>query len=148
MNAGPGHPSLRADVAVALAALLVRVPHTEIGRWLGVAGTTITRRGEDLRSWPSDDLLRLAAHSADVATALYLCGSGIETDTPEPVRVVGELLAQVEAGGELMREIAAALRDNRVNAAEARRLRQLITARHRDERTLLGDLAAIEGGKS
>jgi hypothetical protein len=145
MNAGPGHPALRAEVAVALTALLARVPHTEVGRCLGVAGTTITRRGEDLRSWPADDLLRLAAHDADLALALSRCGTGVEAEEPQPVRAVASLLDEVEAGGELTREIASVLRDGRVTVAEAKTLRLLLTARQRAEHQLLRDLAAIEG---
>lgn len=146
MTAGPGHPQLRAAVAVALAALLGRVQHTEVGRWLGLAQTTVSRRGEDLRNWPADDVLRLAAHDDDMALAVSRCGTGVEDDAPEPVRAIGELLAEVESGAELTREIARTLRDGRVRPGEAQALRRLIIARQRAESKLLSDLAAIEGG--
>jgi hypothetical protein len=134
-------------VASALAHLLARTSAAEAGRWLGVADTTITRRGDDLRTWPADDLLRLSGHDADLAQALARCGSGVEAEQPEPVRAIPALLAEIESGGELTREIAAVLRDNRVSSTEARRLRKLIEARHAEEHTLLVDLAAIEGGE-
>lgn len=146
MTLPPGHPSLRAAVALALAELLGRVSHAEVGRWLGVVQTTITRRGEDLRGWPADDLLRLAAHDPDMALALARCATGVAGERPEPVRAIGELLAEVEAGGELTREIGATLRDGRVHPGEARRLRKLIESRQRAESALLVDLKAIEGG--
>jgi len=146
VSAGPGHPSLRAAVALALAELLGRVPHAEVGRWLGVAGTTITRRGDDLHGWPADDVLRLAAHDDDLALALSRCGTGVASEQPQPVRAVGELLAEIESGGELAREIGATLRDGRVRPDEARRLRRLIQGRQRTEASLLADLRAIEGG--
>lgn len=147
MNAGPGHPILRAAVASALSQLLARTSAAEAGRWLGVADTTITRRGDDLRTWPADDLLRLGGHDADLALALSRCGSGVESASAEPMRAIPALLSEIESGGELTREIAAVLRDGRVKPAEARRLRKLIEARHHEEHTLLVDMAAIEGGE-
>jgi hypothetical protein len=148
MSAGPGHPSLRQGVAQALADLLVRVAHSEVGRWLGVAQTTISRRGEDLRAWPADDLLRLCAHDAPLAEALVRCGTGgPEWQQAEPVRAVSELLAEVEAGGGLAAEIARTLTDGKIRPAEAKALRLRVEQRQRAERALLIDLRAIEAGQ-
>lgn len=110
MSAPAGHPSLRRRIAEALTAHLAQRSQREIADDLGVAGTTVGRRGDDLTSWPALDLLALALVDADLRQAIgdYLGGdAGPQGDAR---RAPATLLADIAHGAELISAEAAALK--------------------------------------
>jgi hypothetical protein len=117
---------LRARIAAALAEFLLAHAATTIGEQIGHAGTTVTRRGEDLAQWPTSDLLLLAIKSPGLTEAIirYLRG-----DLPvrgQAVALVGDLHGLLGQCGRLLCEAAEILRDGKVDADEAKRLRGII----------------------
>jgi len=146
MSAAPGHPILRARVARALAALLAERAHTALGESLGCAGTTVSRRGDDLHAWPADDLLALAAQDQALGEAVVELLTG---ETPGPagssVRAVPHLLGELAWVGEWTQATAAALADGRITPAEARALQALLRAHRPHLAQLDADLTAIAG---
>lgn len=133
MSADPGHPALRARIAEALANVLVSEAHEAIGRMLGLAGTTVTRRGDDPRVWGLIDGLDLALQHPPLADALVTYVRGEERTIGEAVRAIGALITELQRHGQVVSAMAGALSDGRIDATEARALLDLIHARRIDE---------------
>lgn len=70
MSAHVGLPLVLSRAAEAVDAILMQSPQVEIARQVGVAHSTIPRRGSDLSQWPVRDLLVLAAHHQPLRQAL------------------------------------------------------------------------------
>lgn len=138
---------LRARVAEALTDLLTRASHRALAMRLGIAGTTVDRRGSDIQQWPAGDLLSLAAEDAELRAAVIAWMNG----TPA-LRIAGEALSAAsdatssmcEAGG-LIQELAADLNDGRIDRAEARRAIEKIDGVTASLGRLRADCSALLG---
>lgn len=125
MSVPIGHPSLRAHISDTLDTHLLCTSAREIGARLGHAGTTISRRGGDLRQWPADELLLLAAKVPEIGEAVreFLTGSVIAGDAG---RVDTDLMDGLAALGQTIAHMAAAMRDRHCDVREAARLLPLV----------------------
>jgi hypothetical protein len=125
VSAPLGHPSLRARISETLDAHLLNVSARELGAKLGHAGTTINRRGGDLRQWPADELLHLAATVPEINEAVreYLTGSDVTGDAR---RVDSDLMDGLAALGMTIAHMAEAMRDRHCDVREAARLLPLV----------------------
>ncbi len=145
MNATPGHPVLRTRIAHALADFLDSNSASHVAGLLGVATSTIIRRGNDLSIWPFADLLQLAAGCQALAIAItsYLQG---DVRSGDGIRLQGDLIAEISADASVNSRIAEALTDGRVTKQEAILVRDAISKRrlHEDEQ-LLPDLSDLIG---
>lgn len=142
MSAGPGHSSLRGRIAEALAEVLRQVSHEELGRLVGVAGTTVSRRAEDPRAW-GFDLLELAIHRPALTDAVVAYLRGEARPEGQGVLAITALIAQLQHAGKQVEAISAALGDGRVDPTEARQMIDLIHARrHEEDRDLIPALEA------
>ena len=137
---------LRARIAHELGELLETVPLRQLGARLGIAGTTVARRGADLEQWPARDLIELAATHPPLALALVACMRGEDRpETGRPTRAISALLAEMREDGELVATISAALADGRISPAEARDIAGRLRARRDHVDRLLLDLDALSG---
>jgi hypothetical protein len=122
MSASAGHPALRARISEALERYLGDLSSRAVGERLGIACTTVQRRGSDLRAWPADELLHLTTRDESLRTAVicYLAG---ELASGDAGRVDAGLVESLAALGTLISQAADALRgDHHCNLDEARRL--------------------------
>lgn len=125
MSARSGHPRLLARIAASLGELLAEYSQAYHGEMLGVAATTIGRRGDELSQWPASDLLILAAAHPVLAEAIVTYCKG-ESKQGEAVSLVGDLHQLLGQCGRLLTEASEILRDGKVTPDEAKRLRGII----------------------
>lgn len=138
-----GHPSLRTRLAEALAVVLNKHAPVDLARQLGVAPTTITRRGDDPRAWFGDGLDLASAHPP-LAEAVRAFIDGDIGVRGEAVKAVGALVREMREDGEMVAAIARTLEDGRVSKDEARWILDLIQARRKEEdNDLIPSLRAI-----
>lgn len=125
MSVPIGHPSLRARISEALELHLLNTSAREIGAKLGHAGTTISRRGGDLRQWPADELLHLAAKVPEIGESVreYLTGETISGNAGHVDQAIVEGLAAL---GHTIATMAEAMSDRHVDTREAARLLPLV----------------------
>lgn len=142
MSAAPGASTLRARIAAALGAYLADHSQTAVGDLLGVAGTTIGRRADDLHAWPADDLLRLAVQSPDIAQAINLYLAGDQRPQGQAVRATSGAMGLVQRMGGLVAEIAGDLAGGRISPTEAQDLRTHLRSLIADAQALDDDLRA------
>ena len=126
MSAPINHHRLRAGIAHALEQLLLNSPHTAIAEKIGVAGTTISRRGDDLQNWPASDLLLLATTNDQLCQALLRYLQGDRPQRGSSFALVGDLHALLAELGQLLIDASEALRDGRVTREEGMRLRGIV----------------------
>jgi hypothetical protein len=143
MTASSGHPALRAGIAQALSHALAEHSQRYLGELLGIAGSTISRRAEDLHLWPSVDLLSLAVHHQELADAVVRYLRGDQAPMGEAVALVGDLHALLAECGRLLSEAAEVLADGRVTRDEAIRLAKIIQAVQTRLLTVSGDLQTL-----
>lgn len=147
MSATPGHPALRARIAEALGRFLAENGDAATGRLLGIAGSTVSRRGADLRMWPADELLVLAGRDAALSAAIVGCATGEAQASGHPVAVMGDLIQAISDSGRLTQVIAEAMRDGRCTADEASAILTAIQEqRKREDEHLIPDLLATMRG--
>lgn len=117
--------ALRARIAEALESYLQLNSHREIGDRLGRAGTTVSRRGSDLREWPADELLHLASRDHLIAESIknYL---DRKEEIADERQVDRDLMATLPSVGQLLQQIGLALSDQHVDLNEARRLLPIV----------------------
>jgi hypothetical protein len=120
-----GHPSLRARISEALDQHLLNASAREIGARLGHAGTTISRRGGDLRQWPADELLHLATKVPEIGEAVreFLSGAEVSGDAR---RVDQSVLHGLAALGQTIATMAEAMANGHCDVREAARLLPLV----------------------
>ncbi|MEY2855643.1 MAG: hypothetical protein RL030_2775 [Pseudomonadota bacterium] len=97
-----------------------------VGDLLGLANSTVLRRGADLREWPADELLHLIRRDDGLrlATLSYLTGDAASGDAR---RVDEGLVESLAALGGLISQAADSLRgDRHCNLDEARRLLPIV----------------------
>lgn len=125
MSATAGHPALRQRISEALEAHLLDNSAREVGARLGRAGTTISRRGPDLREWPAEEFLHLAAKVPEIgqATREYLDGEAVVGDA---TRVDGDLMVSLASIGVTITQAAEAMADRHCDLNEARRLLPIV----------------------
>lgn len=113
-----GSHVLRQRIAEELGEVLQVESHRAIGAELGVAGTTIDRRGAELPTWPATDLLALAVSREHLRQAVlaYLVG-----DQPEADPMRAETSARQAAQGMCSEaaRLLALLDDGRISPSEA-----------------------------
>ena len=146
MSAAPGHPSLRACIASSLSDVLADHSQRVLADHLGVAGTTIMRRGEDLAQWPATDLLKLAVLHVDLGESVVTYLRGDAQPQGEAVAVIGDLHQMLSDSAALIGQTSAALSDGIVTRDEARALCATITTMQAHLEQLHRDLAAVVGG--
>ena len=112
-----GHPSLKARLADAIAALIGRESNREVGRWIGRKGQVVPERADDVDAWPLSELRILADHDRDVDAALraYVCGEQVRVG--EPVAAIGALIANAQASSTLVAQVLEDIRDGRIDHA-------------------------------
>ena len=121
MSAPSGHPALRTRIAEALEALLSAESARSIAERMGRAPSTITRRGHDLREWPAEELLMLAAGDTGLGDAVRTYVAG-EEQSGDARRVDDDLMEMLGSLGTTITQASEALRDRHCDLAEARRL--------------------------
>jgi hypothetical protein len=122
MNAAAGHPALRARISDALEVLLGGLSSRAVGDLLGIASTTVLRRGADLREWPADELLHLTRRDDALRSALLVYLTG-DRESGDARHVDEALVESLAALGGLISQTAEALKgDRHCSQAEARRL--------------------------
>jgi hypothetical protein len=138
-------------IADCAATLLDRIPAAEIGRRLGHATSTITRRSGhaalgDPLNWPAREFLTLAMSDEILGQAILDCLNS--SARPLPMRsVVSDLMADCGASAAFHAQVMDALSDGRISPSEAAALRQRILERQEIEATALRSLAAVAQGK-
>ncbi len=125
-SATPGHPALRSRIADAIDSHIQDRSGNEIARDLGVSGSTISRRGSDLHSWPLINGLDLGVQSRPLRDAIVAYMDGDVPAQGEGVRATGALMTELGLTSTLTGEIAKALQDGRVSSSEARIFLQLL----------------------
>lgn len=145
MSAAAWSPILRSRLAGELGRVLREHPHTTIAAWCGISETTPARRGSRPDQWPLSELGQLAAHDPDLAAALrtYVCGSA--APTAAPARAIAGLYDVLSSSGETVTSIVAAIRDQRITAAEAGDLRPRLRALLAQISQAELDLGAFQG---
>ena len=132
-------------VAEALDAILRDASQTEIARGLGVAVSTVGRRGADLSGWPANDLLHLAAADADLRAAVVAAIGGWDERPGDAVAAPAHALEIVGSLGETLAAISRALRDGKITAQEARTLDARLKSLAEPISALRADLSRIYG---
>lgn len=147
MSAPAGHPLLRARLAEALDAYLSTHTFAEVGSLLGIERSTVRRRGCDLRDWPADELLILAAQDLGIREALRICATGEQVEPGQPIAVIGDLVEEIADNANINRAIAEAMRDGKISASKASDIIVEIQKRrkHEDEHLLPDLLATVKG---
>lgn len=149
MSASPGHPSLRACIAATLSDVLAENTHRGLADDLGVSGSTIPRRGDDLTMWPATDLLKLAVMFPALGEAVQIYLTGDAQPKGEAVAVVGDLHQSLTDCAALIGQTSAALSDGVVTIAEAKTLRGTIDTMMVHLNQLHRDLSVVHvGGRS
>lgn len=144
MSSSPGQSSILAGISTALAQVLAADPQTTTADLCGCSQPAVSRRGDELHQWPAADLLRLALHRPPLADAIVRALRG-RRPIGDPGAVVGAVLVENKAGHQVDEALMESLKDGRVDAAEARRIRTVIAERRRHEdEILLPALAEIE----
>lgn len=138
-----GRSGQRARICSALEHYLAEKSQAEIASILGVAATTVGRRGPEISMWPAPDLLALAIEDTAIADALRAFLDGEEEPTGEAIRVHGELVQEIADSSQLHIKIANAIGDGRVTPAEARELLAALEQRANHEAVLRRDLMAL-----
>lgn len=125
VNVPLGHPSLRARISEVVLSYVMDEGAREVGRKLGHAGHTITNRGGDLRIWPADELLHLATKVPSIGEAVreYLHGSDVAGDAR---RVDNDMMEGLAALGQMIAQMAEAMKDRHCDVREAARLLPLV----------------------
>jgi hypothetical protein len=132
----------RSILARALAETLADHSHRSLGDVLGVAGTTIDRRGADLHAWPLSEAVDLAWHDSTLREAFRAVfveapASGSALAAPSDLR---DLCA--EAAGSIQ-AVLLALKDGRIIAAEATHILNRVCSMERSIRKAKADLKAL-----
>lgn len=112
-------------IADALDALLRERSHRQLGEELGIAGTTVDRRGGEIDNWPLRHGLRLARGDAALRATVLDYLREVEPEG-SAVRAVEHATESMGRAGGLIAGLAEALRDQRVDSVEAAVLRKQV----------------------
>jgi predicted transcriptional regulator len=143
MSAAPGHPSLRAGIAAALSDVLSDHSQRAIGDELGINGTTVGRRGDDLTAWTVTDFLKLAVTHPELSAAVQTYLTGDEQPQGEAVAVVGDLHQALSDCARLISQTSDALSDGIVTTTESKALCVTIDTMMAHLNRLHRDLTAV-----
>lgn len=139
------HLALQACIAGALAETVEVSGQRVIGAQTGHAGSTISRWGNDLNSWSAAALLAVAMHDARLREVI-VAGLGGEVVSGTQSAAVGDAGRAIGAMGDAVAKLAAALRDGRITASEAKTGRAALRAVQAAVKRLDADLSEITGG--
>ena len=101
-----------------------RLAAAEVGRQLGHATSTVTRRGSlPVIDWPASEVLRLALRDERLSAAIV----AVLTNTPMPVRgsaraLPADIAAEITRGADLAAAWVSASADGRLDRGELRRI--------------------------
>lgn len=138
-------------IAECAGALMDRIPAAEVGRRLGHATSTITRRTGhpalgDVLNWPAREFLTLAMSDEILGQAVMDCLTSNARNQLPARSVVSDLMADCGASAAVHAQVIDALSDGKISPVEAASLRQKILERQEIEATVLRSLAAVSRG--
>lgn len=116
-----------------------------IGRATGHAGSTISRWGADLNSWSAAAMLSVAMQDNRLRDVIVAALGG-EVVSGTQSAAVGDAGRAIGAMGDAVAKLAAALRDGRITASEAKTGRAALRAVQAAVKRLDADLSEITGG--